>query len=134
MAGKFMDVSVFGYDQLQRRMQRLDLLMDRQVFKQASLDAAVPVLNRARELVPVLTGKLRDSLRIRYTRGRSGRHGVRVETGKRRSLGIPEDATHFYPAVIEYKHRSYLRRAVHEKRSEAIAIMRKVIKRGINAV
>lgn len=131
MADKFLDVSILGERELQKKLQRVEIAMQRRIVKKAMLEGAEIVLRLARLFVPVRTGKLRDSLRKRALTGVRGAVGARVETGTRDKLGIAKDDPFFYPAIVEYKHQSYLRRAVDEDPETVKRVIARHIRAGI---
>lgn len=138
MADKFLDISFLGDKELSRKLARLELKVQRKIVKDAMRAAAEPVLQAAKALAPVLTGKMRDSLRIRVLAGRHmasgklrGIAGAVVETGKRSQLGIAEDDPYFYPAVVEYRHKSFLRAGLDQARGQAFATAAREIRAGI---
>jgi pilus assembly protein TadC len=134
MAEKFLDIKMLGEKELQARLKKIELKMQRKIVKGAMMKAARPVLALAKILVPVKTGRLRDSLRIRTLTGVRGAIGAKVETGTRQQLGIPADAKYFYPVVVEYKHQSFLRRAVDDDRELIMSIIAREIRAGIESL
>jgi len=77
-----MQIKVTGSTQLQRTLRQAGVDLDE--LKDANEGAVKIVLARARQLVPVRSGKLRDSLRIGVTK----RAGV-VRAGDNRKTGVP---------------------------------------------
>ena len=128
MAGMGVDISFLGDKQLSRKLSRLDNKMQRSIVRKALRQAAAPVLGGAKALAPVLTGRMRDSLRIRASKGRRGTIGVVIETGKRDELGISKDDQYFYPTVIEYKYKSFMRASLDANQQAAFAIAKQFIK------
>ena len=108
----FIDISMIGDKKTQKAFKKMEIKMQGKVFRKAVRDAAEPVLALAKMYTPVDTGKTRDSLKIRAGTGKRGTIGVRIQTGTRKELGIAPDEKFFYPAVVEYNHQSYLRRAI----------------------
>ena len=115
----FIDISVLGDKELQNSLKKLDIKLQKKIFKKAVRDAAKPILANAKSLVPVDTGKLKESIKLKTGTGRRGTVGVRIETGTRADLGINADDVYFYPTVIEYNNTSYLRAAI-DKNPEAV--------------
>src|SRR3990172_6499931 len=126
MADKFLDIKMLGEKELQARLKKIEIKMQRKIVKGAMMKAA--------RLVLVKTGRLRDSLRIRTLTGVRGAVGAKVETGTRQQLGIPHDEKYFYPAVVEYKHQSFLRRAVDDDRELIMSIIAREIRAGIESL
>ncbi|RMD51894.1 hypothetical protein D6827_01200 [Candidatus Parcubacteria bacterium] len=60
-------ISLEGLPQLTRRLQQLEFKLRRKVYRSALRKATKPILSRAKQLVTVDTGTLRDSLKIRVT-------------------------------------------------------------------
>ena|SRR3990167_5903813 len=134
MAEKFLDIKMLGEKELQARLKKIEIKMQRKIVKGAMKKAARPVLALAKILVPVKTGRLRDSLRIRQWTGKGGVFGTAIETGTRRDLGIPGWEKHFYPVVVEYKHQSFLRRAIDDDRELIVSIIAREIRAGIESL
>lgn len=130
---KFIDIRLLGDKELQKNLRKIDITLQRRIMKQALKRAAGPVLAEAKTRVPTRTYKLYESLKIRVF-SRKGAPMAVVETGTRAELGIPASEKFFYPAVVEYKHKSYLRAALDASRAEVLNIMRATIKAGIESV
>jgi len=130
---KIVDIRLLGDVELQRKLQRLPIVLQRKVVRESLRRGGKPVLEEAKRLVPADTGALKASIKLRATeRGgrkkRRGEFGVYVQTGTREELGISADAKYYYPAAVELgtdkmPARSYLRAAVDNKRAESIAII-----------
>lgn len=121
----YIDISFLGDAELQRKLKRIALQAQRKVVRAALRKSMKQVKERAQALVPVDSGRLRDSIHQK-SRTKRGISRAFVATGTRQELGIPSDAKGFYPAVIEYGTRtrspqSYLRRALQEKRSAVLS-------------
>ena len=127
------DISVLGDKELSKSLGRLEMKMQKSIVRKALRKAARPVLDSAKSLVPVMTGKLKDSLRIRTLKSRRGTVNVIVETGKRSELGISPNDKYFYPVVVEYKHKSFMRAAIDARRTDAYEIAKREIRAGIEA-
>lgn len=131
----FIDISFVGDDDLQRQLKRIAIQAQRKIVRAAMRKSMKSVKERAQALVPVDSGRLRDSIHQK-SRTKRGITRVFVSTGTRQELGIPSDAKGFYPAVIEYGTRtraaySYLRRALHEKRGTVLKAVASDIGKGI---
>ena len=121
----FIDISFIGDAKLQRKLKQIALQAQRKIVRAALRKSMKQVKDRAKSLVPVDSGKLRDSIHQK-SRTKRGISRAFVATGTRDQLGIPSDAKGFYPAVIEYgtrtrAPRSFLRRALQEKRSDVLS-------------
>ncbi len=133
--GKFIDISLMGDRKLQRKLKRLPIVVQRKIVRHALREAARPVLATAKALVPVDTGRLKKSLKIRSA-GKRGQAGIVVRTGTRAELGIPEDAKYFYPAALEFGHGNvpaypFLRPALDQNRPRALKIIARELGAGI---
>lgn len=120
----FIDISIIGNKKLQSRIKRLDFAIQKKIVRQSINRAMLPVRDRAKQYVPVDTGRLRDSIK-RVSRTRRGKSSARVVTGTKQQLGIPSSAKGYYPAAIEYGSRyqqaqSFLRRAMTELKSATL--------------
>lgn len=120
----FIDISILGDKKLQRKLRRLELAIQKKIVRQSINRAMLPVRNKAKQYVPVDSGRLRDSIK-RVSRTRRGKASARVVTGTRAELGIPSDAKGYYPAAIEYGTRkqsaqSFLRRAMTELKNSTL--------------
>lgn len=78
-------IKVEGLREIQRSIIRLGV--PREEMKAAAEQSAQVVLNEARSLVPVRSGKLRDSIRL--TRGRSGFPQITAGNNRKGRAGVP---------------------------------------------
>ena len=120
----YIDISVLGDKELQKMLKNLDIKLQRKYVRQSINRAMLPVKNRAKALVPVNTGKLKDSIKKR-ARTKRGISRAMVVTGTKQELGIPENAKGYYPAAIEYGTRhqpaqSFLRKAMTELKDDTL--------------
>jgi len=130
------DIGLLGDKVLERRMWRLDQKVQKSFVQSATWAAAVPVEATAKQKAPVLTGRMRDSIK-RYPRTRKGQPRTEVRTGTRAQLGIPESELYYYPTAVEFGHKnvpahSFLRAALVERAEEVKAIMGKIMWSKIN--
>jgi len=139
-----MDMTLIGDRALLRKLQRLDVKLQRKIARHALRAGGRPVLAEAKRLCPVGAHKeesrphLRDTLKLRALRGRRGQVGVQVQTGTRETLNIPAAASHFWPAAVEFGHgnvpaQSYLRAAVDNRRDASLALIRRDVAAGIES-
>jgi len=131
------DISGLGDARLQARLKRLDAKVQKKVVRKALRAGAKMVLAAARALVSADTGALRAGLKPRALKARRGTFGVQVMTPTREQLGIPADASGYYPAVLEYgaeghPARPFLRPALDQARSTATSAIREAIVQGID--
>ena len=120
----FIDISIVGDKKLQRKLSRIALAAQRKIVRQSINRAMLPVRDRARQYVPVDTGRLKASIK-RVSRTRRGVSASRIITGGKAELGIPVNAKGYYPAAIEYGSRhqpaqSFLRRAMTELKNSTL--------------
>ena len=101
MRDRFIDISMVGDKDLQRKLSKLEFNVQKKIVRNAISRAILPVRNKAKSLVPVDSGRLKQSIK-RKTSSRRGMATARIVTGDRAELGIPVDATGYYPAAIEY--------------------------------
>jgi HK97 gp10 family phage protein len=120
----FVDISVVGDKELQKKLKRLDIKLQKKIVRNAISRAILPVKHKAKSLVPVESGLLKKSIK-RKTGVKKGVARARIVTGTRIELGIPIDAKGYYPAAIEYgtQHqpaKSYMRAAITALRSQVL--------------
>jgi len=121
----YIDITFLGDAELQRKLKRIAFQAQRKIVRAALRKSMKQVKDRAQALVPVDSGLLRNSIHQK-SRTKRGISRAFVATGTREQLGIPSDAKGYYPAVIEYGTRtrapkSYLRRALQEKKSAVLS-------------
>jgi len=132
----FIDIAVIGDKELQRKLKALDIKMQKKIIHKALRAAAKPILAQSKATAPVLSGRLKKSLKLRARRARRGVFGVQVMTGTRQELGIPAGYPYYYPAAVEYGHarapaHPFLRPALEANRQKGINIAANVIRQGI---
>ena len=122
----YIDISMIGSKKLQRKLEKLDIALQKKIVRQSINRAMLPVRERAKQYVPIDTGNLRDSIK-RISRTRRGKAAARIITGGRAELGIPAESRGYYPAVIEYGTRSparpaksFMRRAMTELKESTL--------------
>lgn len=104
--GRFgMMVDVIGEEKVIAAIDALEKKLKRKILSKALRAAAKIQLRAARQMAPVRTGRLRDSLKVRVAPGRNKKRGGKVikmgvYTGKKTDLGITDDT--YYPAYLEY--------------------------------
>ena len=121
---KFVDISMTGDKKLQAKLKKLEFNLQKKIVRNAVNRAILPVRDKAKSLVPVDSGLLRQSIK-RKSGVRKGVARARIVTGTKAQLGIPIDAKGYYPAAIEYgtsktPARSFLRKALTSLRSHVI--------------
>lgn len=139
--GPNFDIRLLGDEELTRNLKRLDHEIQKKIAKRALREGAKPMLETAKSLVPVRTGRLRDSLKIKsYTASRGGYITADVKPGKREELGISKDDKHYYPSVLEFgdkrrgiQPKPYLRPAFDANKSRSLSIVKAIFKAGIES-
>ena len=130
------NITVEGADKLEKALISLEPKIARKLVRRTLRNAAKPILALAKSLVPVRTGRLKKSLKIRAAKRRKGRYGVRIQTGTRDELGIDEKTPYYYPAAVEYgtntsPAQSFMRAALDSKKQAAKSIIEKDLRESI---
>lgn len=117
---------------LQRTFKALPEKLQKNYIRRAIRKAGKIVLADAKTNVPVLTGRLRDTLRIKSF-SRKTSVGVKIETGTREDLGIAPDDPYFYPAVLEFGSERippvpFLRGSLYDNSSSIMALIRDAVR------
>lgn len=141
MAEPMIDIQLLGAKELSRQLNNLDRQMAQNIVRRAMTQAAKPVVQTARALVRRKSGRLAKSikskvLKSRWNRG-SRRIGRVIVTGSRKELGIPADASGYYPSTLELgsSHvpaKPYLRPAIDRNERIVRNVLRTVIGQGID--
>lgn len=128
---KSFDISMTGGKELQAKFAALPVKMQRLILRKALPAAAEPIAAAAVAKAPVNTGALAASIHVTKPKVVRGGLKVSIATGSRADLGIPADATGFYPMSQETgwtdkngKHhpaQPYLRPALHENESKTLS-------------
>ncbi len=121
-------LSIKGSKKLNKKLNNMKLGVARKIVRPALHSALVPVVQTAKALAPVESGRLKKTIKsfVKSSR-RRGAIG-QVRTGTRRQLRIPPDSKYYYPAAIEYgtRHmaaRSFLRSALGRQKNRALKIL-----------
>lgn len=115
--GKFVDISFVGGKELQRRLNRLALKDSKKVVRQAMREAAQPILQRVKFLVPKGdTGELLRSIKLRALPRSRTRFGVRIIAGGTRMRKGKTVGNSGYASFVELgsqhqKAQSFIRQA-----------------------
>lgn len=128
MMGKGVDIRILGDKELERKFASLAVKIQKKLAKAAIGVAIKEVLKRAKQLVPVKSGALRDSLHIKSLKGRGKIIGYRVSTGSRETLGIDAKDKYFFPAAVEFGHgnvsaKPFIRPAIDSQKSRLLGII-----------
>lgn len=124
-----------GFRDLDRQLERLERAMDEDRLRAALRQGAQPIVDEAKRLVHVDTGRLRDSIMAVDDRdGRlygklNGADGVSVYVGP---VGSDEDGDVYYAKFQEFgtvimRANPFMRPAIAAKRSEAEALVQSIL-------
>ncbi len=94
-------IEVEGLEELVSALKQLPEKLERQVLRRAIKTAALPMLARAKELCPVETGRLRDSLRLRMRANKKKGVAALIEIGPGAFKGDT-----YYGAMVELGHKT----------------------------
>jgi len=127
-------VEVAGLKELQVKLRTMPTRIANQLQRTAVRKAAHVVANKAKELVPVKTGALRKSIKVKAlkrSRRNRGRVGARVVTGKDLFKGDT-----YYGGMVEFgtkrmRARPFLRSAAQYTQDEVSGVFRAALKRAI---
>ena len=129
------DLSIFGNEVLIRKLRGLESKAQKAILRKGLREAAKMIAAEARTRAPYDTGALRKGIKVRAAKSKKY-IGMIVRTGTRAEMGIPETASHYYPALLELgtsrlPARPYLRPALDEKRTRALAAIQREGKIGL---
>jgi len=137
MPKPFIDISMLGDKELVRAFGKMEQKVQRKLARSAMFKAADVALKAAQAMVPVDTGALRDSLHKRTGIGRRGLIGARIETGTRDELAAATgrkdiaESKHYYPAVVEYRQKPFLRPAIDENEAQIVGIFARELRAAV---
>jgi HK97 gp10 family phage protein len=120
-------MSLIGGNELIRKLNSLERKARNQIVRKAMRSGAKITQTKIKELVPVRTGALKRTIRVRVPKGKKRRNTYRigVETGTREQLGIDPADPYYYPAAVEFGHpkappHSYMRKGLRMARDKVI--------------
>lgn len=101
------DLSVLNAPEVVARLRALSRVMEKKIVADAGKAAMTQLLPLGQAKAPKLSGRLSRSLFVgmhRYGRRSKlrGTINVRLYTGRKRALGIPEAERFYYPASVEW--------------------------------
>lgn len=136
MATGGVSIKLTGDKELQRKLKALQGKDQKKVVRKALRAGGKIILAESKRLVPVDSGRLKKSLKLRAAKGKRQTFGVQVMTGSREELGIDPNDKYYYPAAIELgidqkRSRSYLRAAVKSKKRQFFAAFGREVAAGI---
>lgn len=130
-------VELDGLDQALRSVREMGRRAGGKVLRTAARDGAKVIKRQVAEMVPMKTGKLKRTLRVRKFRTKQRNTVViGVMTGKRVKLGIKEGAKYYYPAAVEYgtkyrQARPFMRPALRRSDAQARRVFARTLWQGI---
>jgi HK97 gp10 family phage protein len=124
-------ISIEGGRELDRALKKLPRALARKIIRQSLREAARPIVEEAKSRAPVLTGQMRDSLRVRAGKRRKGQASMAVQTKDGDYAGDT-----FYAAFYEYgtsrqPARPFMRPAFDARVHEAVRIVSDALRRRI---
>lgn len=122
MASSGVDITLIGDKQLIKLFKTLPDKLQKKFAVQALRAEAKLVKGEIQAATPVLTGRLKKSMKVKSVKRSRVKIGVKIETGTRAELGIPPDSKWYYPAHVELGTRtrpakSFMRKTVHRTRA-----------------
>ncbi len=134
----FINISLLGDKALQRKLDALPNKLAKKVMRQALREGARPVLASAKANAPVLTGRMKKSLKLRAMKARRGNFGVVIMTGTREQLGIDPKDKSYYPFAVEFGFKRhnvpahpFIRPALDDNREKSTRIIARLIGAGV---
>lgn len=130
MARAVFELRVLNDAELTRAFSRLSERVQKRAMRKAMKRFAAAVESRAKELAPKMTGALAEGIKTAsYSSKSKGQFGVLVRMPTRKELAALYPTRmqeivgghYYYPAIVEYKHKPFLRPAFDEKEGRAIA-------------
>ena len=126
-------IDLKGFKGVSKKFNRLaSRKIQNQLLNPALKDGAKVILTESKSLAPVLSGKLRDTLKVK--KGPRSRKSISwfVQTGTRTRLQIPESDAAYYPAAVEFGTknavaRPYMRPALENASEEALNAVGKTL-------
>ena len=148
MTSRRFDIRVLGDKKLQKALRQFPEKVERKVLRKAMRTAFKTTLDRAKALVPVRSGALKRSLKLRSRRGGRRKIAFAIFTGDRARLGVSERtkagrARGYYPAAIEFgwnargrsvPARPWMRTALKESEAQVFEKLRRELWTGIQKV
>lgn len=142
------DIRVLGDKKLEKAMRKLPDKVERKVLRKAMRQAFKTTLARAKAQVPVRSGTLRRSLKLRSRRGGRRRIAFAIFAGGKEQLGVPEKTKDgrprgYYPAAIEFgwtagtrpvPERPWLRAALRESEAQVIEKLKRELWSGLKKI
>ena len=129
-----MNIKIEGAKELENKLKGFEPKIGRKVIRQALRKAAKVILIAAKANVPVVTGDLKKSLKVRALKKKRHRYGVMVAI----SAGWFKGKT-FYGAFVEFgtsrmPAKPFMRPAYDSEKDKAGMVLRSELKKGIEQV
>lgn len=129
-----LQVSLQGDRELIEKLEGLPPRLTKKLTTSAMRKAAKPILDEAKRIVPVRTGTLRKSIRIRALKRSRRRFGVQVITGE----GFFKGKT-FYGGMVEYgtsrqAAQPFMRPAAKRKVGEVRRVFNEELAKALNEI
>ena len=143
------ETTLNGTKELARLLSSLPKAMEEEIVAEACDAGAEIVLASIQSRAPVLTGQLRQKMRIVPARTRyRGLMSALVTTPTRAELGVAKDDPYYWPAALEYGHSRkladgsikttrafpFMRNGFDAVENEAADVVRKKVEEGIDRV
>jgi len=142
------DIRVLGDKKLSKAMRKLPDKVERKVLRKAMRTAFKTTLARAKAKVPVRSGALRRSLKLRARRGGRRRIAFAIFAGGNEQLGVPAKTKSgrprgYYPAAIEFgwnaghramPERPWMRAALKESEAQVIEKLKRELWSGLQKI
>jgi len=127
-------LNIEGAKELERKLLSFEPKLGRKIIRQALRNAAKPILNAAKANVPVDTGDLKKSLKVKAMRKRRHSYGVMIATSVGWFAG-----NEFYGAFLEFgtskmAARPFVRPAFDTEKENAEKIIKNDLQHGIEVV
>ena len=143
MEGIHFDVSAIGLRGLDRLLAQLPAKSERRIIRRVLRDSAKRIHGKLLQnvmggIVGIRTGRFAMGIASHEVKGQFKRgrleYGLMLPT--REQLGIPPEAKHYYPAVLEYgaphmSARAPMRRTVDDNAQAELALIGQEIGRGV---
>jgi HK97 gp10 family phage protein len=135
------DISMLGDVKLERMLAKLHPTVQRKIGRKASRRAFTPIKKAIVANTPVLTGALKEGIKLRALKRSTLVFGHKVLTPERADLGLSDrgpgdENSSYYPFAVEYGHGNvpavrFMRDAYDKNENRALSLFRANLFRGI---
>jgi HK97 gp10 family phage protein len=134
--GNMVDIEIKGLDEIEKRLKQLPQKVAKKVVRKAVREGAKPILKAAQSKVPVKTGALKKSLKVRAMKAKLAKGGAGVHVGVS-DQWFKGDL--FYGGMVEFGTKNmpakpFIRPAYDEKKNEAVKVTVKHLLKGIDDI